>query len=89
MTKEITLQILKIIGERVGRDPANLHLEMHLESDLGLDSISIATLVVQFQPLLHKSTENQKCLAKLLAAETIGEINKILLGANLEMANHE
>lgn len=78
-------KILRIIANVIGQDLSQLQPEMHLEADLGIDSIGMATLVAQFEPFIFKSSNVNELLQSLLAAQTIEEILVLIeCDANIE-----
>jgi acyl carrier protein len=71
---EVEKYILKILAETTMRKSDSISHNMHLEADLSLDSISMASLIAKFEPLIDNRSEIGSLLPALLASETVGEL---------------
>lgn len=70
--------VLEILSQATNRELGSIALNAHLESDLGLDSISLASLIAKFEGIIHNKPNVESCLKSLLSAETVGELIEIL-----------
>ena len=75
---DIENHILEVLAETTLRDPGAISHSMHLEADLGLDSISMSSLIAKFETLITDSSQMATCVQSLLAAETVGELIEII-----------
>jgi acyl carrier protein len=84
---DIENKILEILAETTMKERSSISHNLHLEADLGLDSISMSSLIAKFETLIIDHSQIAKLLQSLLAAETVGELielicNNALTGAH-------
>lgn len=75
---DIEERIFDIIAKITMRERSSLKKEMHLEADLGIDSISMASLVARLEPLILAHPRGEHLLQPLLTAATVEELIMLL-----------
>jgi acyl carrier protein len=79
MQRELIEQfVLNTLSEITLIKPESIHRKLHLEADLGLDSISMASLVAKFETIISNHPQMDQLLQSLLSAETVGELIDLL-----------
>ena len=75
---DVKTRIYELISNVTGHKVADLDLEMFLESDLGIDSIKMVTLMTELMKLIPKEEQdnfnNKYPITYLMSLQTIGEI---------------
>ncbi|OOM81396.1 non-ribosomal peptide synthetase [Clostridium sp. BL-8] len=75
---DIKTMVYELISNVTGHKVADLDLEMFLESDLGIDSIKMVTLMTELMKLIPKEEQdnfnNKYPITYLMSMQTIGEI---------------
>lgn len=71
---EIKNLILRYLAQITMKDPSTINLDMHLEADLGIDSLSMANLISKFEDIIMTQPDVNGYVQMLLTAQTGGEL---------------
>jgi acyl carrier protein len=86
--KELEEKIIRTIADATLRPISTIHRTAHLEADLGLDSISLASLTAKFEEVISLHPEVSQLTQALLASTTVGEFIDLICESIKEITPH-
>lgn len=84
MNQNLEDELLQIVSTALSRPLSSLKRNLHLEADLGLDSLSLASLTTKFEKFLIHHPDVHQVTASLMASTTLGEFLDFILDINKE-----
>lgn len=71
--------ILTKLSEVTLRDVKDIHMDMHLADELGIDSLGIANLIAKFEAVITAHPSMDQFVTLLSNAQTVGEFSNLII----------